>query len=953
MVTIRKYANNITQTTGLYTTTKKYRAWSYGFITALKKDNSWATCGGTTEYTAIGGKNGTWDKPAPLTFKNFNFNIPSSAKITNIKIGYTHKKNKIGGAYGSFNAPTITILNVSNVKGKGYAVSYNSKSFTTNFNVNLSASTVNSNNFGVKISYPSNSNTNLGQIQLKNVYIEITYNDYNFHINSTSNSSEKYIDSTEDITVNLNSNNIISSYSSNVTFNLPAGVSFVKKVAGNGSIKYNGNIVNWTGIFSNTKNISITFRVQFNTSGNKTFTFKESSMGATNKLIIPVSKNNAKLIVDFDNVQQQSTNTDPHRFEIRLTVNSKKALSNVSTVHITFPSTLIIHDMNTAYGNINSLNNNEFNFTPSLNNEITDSSNELWDVAIFSVSCSEAGKQKFTTIFKDETNDYYIKFKPKELTVPYYVKISLDEHEIDRLGDGEKYNIHSIMKLVMDSENEDIYDAYDYNYRLGVFNSIVTDTMSELDYFSKAEWSSPISSANKEEKVTVNFVYDDNYPVIIFITGEYLENSPRSVNLEYTYPCFIELKYDNGLEEPGLFPYPIKKLYSNEETCQCVLNTMKTTNRIRIYDLDLSGLSSSDTGETIVQGVTVDFDINCDSTCTIVMKLINGNKEGNRSINISSIDGKVGTESIGGKFDLWGLNFTDFDIETLDDIELELILLNPFPHDSYIEINNVQVTFHYIEVPDSVIHCKVNDIDLRYYNLFIKSVEVPFGTDNEVKYLEVSGTDSNLAYRSNIQSKEIKIDFIVPGCDIIETTAFVERLGKLFANERDKFNRPILNTIEFSHFPDRVWNFVIEDAIEANVEYTEYEGTIKLIVPSGTSETKSTKITNNYGTNSSIAKINPEIYLSVHNTEVIITEYNTKQQMIIRDDTFKDDLLKIDCANRTVYKLIENENDSDYTSKNITDKVDFNSDWFSIYGDYNFQTNNTASIQSINFKERW
>ena len=182
----------------------------------------------------------------------------------------------------------------------------------------------------------------------------------------------------------------------------------------------------------------------------------------------------------------------------------------------------------------------------------------------------------------------------------------------------------------------------------------------------------------------------------------------------------------------------------------------------------------------------------------------------------------------------------------------------------------------------------------------------------------------------------------------------MERIGRLFSNERDKFNKPILNSIEFSNYPDRVWYFLMEDSIEADVEFAEYEGKIELIVPAGTSYNKNMTITNAYGVNSSIAKINPELYIVANDDEISITEENSHQKFTIHGEDIAGQLLRIDCANRKVYKLTESSDvTGEYINTDITDEVDFNSDWFIVYGEYNFNCNNTANIQSVRFFERW
>ena len=94
MATSTKRPNTISQTTGSYATGKYYRAWSS--LNNLKTEASFADCGVSGAW--IGGKNGTYPRPAPLKLTNFGFNIPTTAKISKITVYYRHYKPKLSGA---------------------------------------------------------------------------------------------------------------------------------------------------------------------------------------------------------------------------------------------------------------------------------------------------------------------------------------------------------------------------------------------------------------------------------------------------------------------------------------------------------------------------------------------------------------------------------------------------------------------------------------------------------------------------------------------------------------------------------------------------------------------------------------------------------------------------------------------------------------------------------------
>ena len=60
-------------------------------------------------------------------------------------------------------------------------------------------------------------------------------------------------------------------------------------------------------------------------------------------------------------------------------------------------------------------------------------------------------------------------------------------------------------------------------------------------------------------------------------------------------------------------------------------------------------------------------------------------------------------------------------------------------------------------------------------------------------------------------------------------------------------------------------------------------------------------------------------------------------------------IVEIDCDNRQV--LLKNDED-DTTGTDISSYVDFNSDWFSLQGDFKFSTVSCA-ILAVIYQKRW
>ena len=71
--------------------------------------------------------------------------------------------------------------------------------------------------------------------------------------------------------------------------------------------------------------------------------------------------------------------------------------------------------------------------------------------------------------------------------------------------------------------------------------------------------------------------------------------------------------------------------------------------------------------------------------------------------------------------------------------------------------------------------------------------------------------------------------------------------------------------------------------------------------------------------------------------------------MTYKNTSWIGNYIEIDCDNRIVW-LKEDDDDTDGT--NITSYVDWNSDWFTLHNEYNFETIGCA-ILTVQWEERW
>lgn len=516
MSTSTKRPNTINQTTGSYASGKYYRSWSN--LSNLKTEASFADCGtGNSNSTLIGGKNGTYPRPAPLKLTNFKFNIPSTSKITKITVYYSHYKPKIKGAYPTFNAPTIDLLNVTADAKKGSAVPTSSTEYSVSWSISPSVSKVNSSSFGVSINYPANTSTNPGQLRLRNVRIVVTYTNAVTNTSSSSSNSDivisnntntisisqtwanvskskVYFGETVDITLTISASSKITA-STLMLITMPDGVQFIGKKSGNGTVdegilEESQSYENyyWVANFSNSTSVSITFTVKIVSIGTKSFKFREST--TSKQSTVKIMSEYPPTILSWEDTENNIATVENG---VEITIGVTKDFSYLggdaqiemeTSFTVTFPQGVTVNWDDSDF--TVTRNNNIYTITKTLSPE----ENHFTCTLAF----ADVGKYDVTVEGNDNTITRTIIVKPSYLTLPYFTKIVADEHIIDRLGNSKEYTLSSFMSLVVDQGNEDLVEAYDYNYRLGVFNTNFPEVSSQdsinilnADYWRKIE----------------------------------------------------------------------------------------------------------------------------------------------------------------------------------------------------------------------------------------------------------------------------------------------------------------------------------------------------------------------------------------------------------------------------------------------------------------------------------
>lgn len=471
--------------------------------------------------------------------------------------------------------------------------------------------------------------------------------------------------------------------------------------------------------------------------------------------------------------------------------------------------------------------------------------------------------------------------------------------------------------------------------------------LTDTEIFQNAEWWSETQAGlNTSNNVECQFTYDENYPLYIIYTGDYPEGDPDNNTVTFNEPCIIE-DYEQRLTN-GLFIEPIDDSIKDDGSLSTItMNAFDISNTIVLYDLPLSDNYGTNT-DMAIRGIELTGEVEQTDRLILYAKLRSPTGESRqRSILIEDTN----DFSIGGNGDLWGYN--TLDMVNLEDWEIELTVSNNLDEvDGNLIFGNLQLNIYVERVEPSNIVCYINGEDLRYYGVFITDVSIPEGLQTDTRYLEVDGTDHNDPYNQSIRQKEIEIEFELGNdCDLQANTLSRRELAKLLVNDRDDYNRPIPNTIEFSHYPDIYWEYIMEKAIEDKIKIGSYtDGKVTLVVPAGTAYDKESTTTSNTGYVNGLATINPILIVKPTDEIITIREEVTGQEFHMGySGEWNDKILEIDCEDRIVW-LKTDEDDTDPI--NLNRYVDFNSDWFRLKGDFSFSGINCI-IRTVDYQERW
>lgn len=948
----RVFAQSINQSDGTYVgggVIKKYSKFS-----GLDNIKSYSTDDYASCHVAPQG--GDYDRPSTVELTEFFNNnnvsehIPSGAVINKITVRYSYRKyGDIDGYYPDI--PVRFTLLGCNGETAESNVGFSSGQNVLNFvpTGELTAEDINSPGFGVQVDFRTNAGQYAGDLFFVYCFVDIDYTPIEYALGVSNISTAKEID--YDFGMDLRITNI-TQISRNteciVVMDLPDGV---VPTSGQGAISYDSDLEKWIITVKFINNWTQTVRVKLNSSlsgGNKTITFTEKSTNVSVSATVDLGGSDERISVNFE---ENIFNVGVVHY-IQYVDEMFGNYTTPRTVTIKLPASCTVNGASADHGNVT--------WETSGNNTIITwqiPANTHKDYLLTSIVFNNAGI--FESVVYDtgmnwlKTNE--IKVVPSNYTRPFYTKHILNDDVFDLMEPGYTYTIISYMKLVArPGETNYEYDDNYLNHRFHVFHdSEPADIDVESAKIREALHSDIVPFDGKWHLVQITFYYDGVHPVEIYWTGEFVEKNVTKIDVLFTSPIVMEYAwhYQNGLENYGLWPLPLKNLITADNWGTVNLPAFTQTNLFRVFDFSIGNVQNIN--RFALQGFQVMFDYLSSSDFSVSCSLVAPNNlKGMRTISLPEGNG---TAIIGDVFDLFGLKYTDFD--NLTALQAELSLYNPFQNESIIQLTNMRfgIMYSFLESDDWVkfwINGEQND----YYNIYLNKITVYGGPEREVNIFNVESTDIHKAYRQNIVPKEIELEFEIYACNVRNSSLLFQRAARYFANKRDKYNKPIPNQFEIELYPGYVFDYVMEEPLEEDIqEGGTFECKVKLLIPDGTMRKKKPTVANTIGTNGGIAKAIPKIQVMASSHEINITEKTTGQTFIMADARISPgDILIIDSNTRRV-NLLKKNDDGNYIESDITNGVDYDSDWIVLHPmtDFTIDGGSSCIVQHVEFTERW
>lgn len=874
--------------------------------------------------------------PAPITCSGFNLNLPDYYQIDTIEFSYKHRKNPNSqGKYPAFAQPEIRLYDgntlISKVSGDAPSATMTERTVTFPINGSIKKDYNNGgHDFKIEIRYPRNTSVYTGYIEIQWVTLKVNYTFPNYLIQIGTvdryGGSDFYTGVYYQMVIQIYDKNTVENLTVPATLTIPEGMTIETYDEGE-PVDLNQFITGGS--------LELNLKVYYDTAGTYPVTVTTGNGQTKTKTITVTNRPTGYHDDEVFDEEQIFYATENTEFTLPIELNDELDYTGITNVYLWC-------DKQISYKNGSTWTT--LNANTALTIPLSNFVNYLYNLKLKTGNGANRIYLSLSTSMPDDAT-YVIYTVPANISSSYPIMtiLKLTDAELELLSPGSVYSIESelsVNELIPLSEFTD----YFRNYRIGVVNTEVTESTSTI-FDACRNWSSAMTVYDEPETKTVEFVYNDDYPVYVIITGDYnYNNSLTKYQLQFTPPFLFLSEDERPINYDIVQLQPLHNTITDTEQAEIQLEAYQSTAPFTIYGYDIE--EDIQTSENrAIRGIEIYGTITTGQKCTINATLISNEDD---EYTQSTIINNNGEFKLGNSYDLWGYSVGD--MINLSEWEVKIQIHNNFVNNTNdVMLNGLYLKVYYHDIDPQTVTIKINGEDLRWYNAYLEDLKIPIGLNLDTQYMEINGKDTNKPVNQAIRSKEITATLIVDGCDINETTQMVKQLNKLLVTERDSLNVPVPNILEFSNRPDEHFEYILEDEFDTDIEVASYETDIKFIIPDGVSYSNEDTVTGPIGRVNSLTKVNPIITVgNIQTDNLEIVEENTGQTFSINYPFQDTDIIEIDCLTHTVE--LNPVDDEEYGTE-LKTFVDISSDWFYLNDDYSF-TCETAIIQSVRYNER-
>ena len=969
MPTYTKRPGKIVRTPGYTCGSTDYRYKCWDDLDNLKTGGTAASRRADYQYPYIAGKNGTYKQAAPLDLTEFGFEFAADEVIDQIDVTYSVQTFINEGYYPSFEHPVVSLLNTTTKSQQANEKITGTKVTRTHTWYNVPTRAVTSDSFGVRFWFDQNRNTTPSRIELSDVKIVVSTTDYTEKIELGVDAPNKLtVGITTEVTCKIEKTSEMDYFGSFIV-DLPFGVELVgepTRVDGDYGVEISTHSIEGNQYQSlywmldlpdghstallQFKIKAITPSATFTCSDKKRITelcLYEEGNRETRSYSALVNVTQIEAVVQSNFVEDRKSIRADIVYDYKVKVYSNDPTWRKKVLHLKYETGM---DVITNLADILALNNV---LSATYNSgtgeyEIVFSGVRMTNLDVpVSVVFDEAGEYDFKAWMTIQATGERISpiFERSCVVLSTnfqklgFTRLCISDYA-DQMADGIEYTLGSLVRIVRSEKDYEVFN-FGNNYRIGVYNGGAEDIGDDVDFAEHVHWAEK-SATTKLEEQTVNFTYNSNEPLYIVWSHTYTADATGPyITVNFSEPILAESSvYKSVLDNTGISLKPVINTILNSDYATAKLtNKAKQTNRTAIDEWQDGGLFDRDIS---ILGMEVTFDYEVTHDCSVEAELyVNGKLSGSRDILIYK--GK-GTGTVGSIYDLFGLSPSDLINRNdlcINPFEIRFFVSNPYMAGFDVKIRNVVINIEYIQRSSCQYGFTLDGEYSKDYGIILSEVTHNRGTKNDKSLYHVEGTDETIVNRLNVDSKDIELSIALGNsCEYEDLRHIIDRIVELFTNDRYiHSNKPIPKRLVFDHMPDRYYEVVRVEDFDDEFDTQIYKAKIKLLVPQGTTYDLQETITGKHGYSPSSVTIRPYItYISNTAGYANIYEDISMQSFTIHDTRITQGVtINIDCENRRVY--LGNED--------ITEGVNYNSMWFRLRGEYDFnsETGNVVKVE--------